>query len=229
MRRTVIGTIFVAALVVAGCSDDDGDSASETNAPTSAGCGIDGRTGHGRPDTSTATASAGLDPTFGVDGILATPISEADNDRYISVVHGPDGQLYASGFTSVGEDHLFAVESLRPRRIARHNVRQRAAQPRSTSAEGGGGAEVGRGLVVHEDGTVVVAGPFEHDPSAEGEAAGDLDVAVIRFTADGEPRHHVWHGRHRTYRSGRRQGPSTRRRSSPTTRGASPPATAVTR
>ena len=54
-------------------------------------------------------------------------------------------------------------------------------------AEGGGGAEVGRGLVVQEDGKVLVAGPFEHDPAAEGEAADDLDIAVIRLDASGVP------------------------------------------
>lgn len=180
MRRTVIGTIFVAALVVAGCADDDGDSAGETNAPTSASAASTAA-----PDTSTATASAGLDPTFGIDGILATPISDADNDRYISVVHGPDGQLYAAGFTSVGEDHLFAVSRFDPDGTLDPTFGTGGTASVNVT-EGGGGAEVGRGLAVHDDGTVVVAGPAEHDPSAEGEAAGDLDVAVIRFTPDGE-------------------------------------------
>ncbi len=52
---------------------------------------------------------------------------------------------------------------------------------------GGGGAEVARGLVVQNDGKVVVAGPFEKDPTADGQAAGDLDVAVIRLEANGTP------------------------------------------
>lgn len=129
-------------------------------------------------------AAAGLDTSFGTHGVLAVPISAADHDRYISVVEGPDGLIYAAGFTAAGDDHMIAVS-----RFNADGSPDAAYGDGGTAtinvAAGGGSAEVGRGLVVQEDGKVLVAGPFERDPAAEGAAAKDLDVAVIRLAADG--------------------------------------------
>ena len=102
------------------------------------------------------------------------------------MVEGPDGQIYASGFTSTGEDHAFAVSRFNPDGTADTTFGDGGTASVNVTV-GGGGAEVARGLVVQDDGKVVVAGPFEKDPTADGQAAGDLDVAVIRLEANGTP------------------------------------------
>jgi uncharacterized delta-60 repeat protein len=135
---------------------------------------------------STAASGTGLDATFGTDGILPSPQSATDDDRFISVTQGADGLIYTAGFTSIGDDHMFAVS-----RYTDDGAPDPTFGDGGTAAvnvtEGGGGAEVARGLVVQDDGMVLVAGPFEKDPTAEGDAAGDLDVAVIRLDATGTP------------------------------------------
>jgi uncharacterized delta-60 repeat protein len=203
VHKKLLATIVTLGLAASACSDDDDNSADDTTAATSAAT-----TGTAAPPTDPpatdpapsdpattetvpatdvpAPAGSGLDPSFGTDGILPTPLSDADDDRFISVVEGPDGLIYTAGFASVGDDHAFAV--------SRHNP---DGSPDETFgdggtaavnvAEGGGDAEVARGLVVQDDGKVVVAGPFENNPAAEGDAADDLDVAVIRLAADGTP------------------------------------------
>jgi uncharacterized delta-60 repeat protein len=53
-------------------------------------------------------------------------------------------------------------------------------------AVGGRAAEIGRSVTVESTGKVLVAGPFEHDPSAPGDAARDTDVALSRFDEGGK-------------------------------------------
>ena len=51
--------------------------------------------------------------------------------------------------------------------------------------EGGGDAEVARGLVVAEDGSVTVSGPADHDPAAVEPDNEDADAAVVRLDPSG--------------------------------------------
>ena len=53
-------------------------------------------------------------------------------------------------------------------------------------APGGKTGETSRGVAVQSSGKVVVAGAFEHDPTAEGDAARDTDIAITRFDATGK-------------------------------------------
>ena len=188
-----------------------------TEAPTTDPPSTEAPTTEAPTATTAAASGTGLDATFGTDGILLSPQSETDNDRAISVAQGADGLIYTAGFTSIGDDHMFAVS-----RFTDDGAPDPSFGDGGTAAinvtEGGGGAEVARGLVVQDDGMVLVAGPFEKDPTAEGDAAGDLDIAVIRLDATGPP----------TRRSVRTASPrstsvparrSTPRRTSPTTRG----------
>ncbi len=201
----ILGSLVALGMAVTACSSDgsDGSDADETTTPSEAPAASSAPTDP--PDTEapvtdpptseapTTDAStppvaegAAFDGTFGTDGVLASPQSAAEDDRFISVVQGPDGLIYTAGFTSAGDDHMFAVS-----RYTADGAPDATFGEGGTAAinvtEGGGGAEVGRGLVVQDDGMVLVAGPFEKDPTAEGDAADDLDIAVIRLDATGTP------------------------------------------
>jgi uncharacterized delta-60 repeat protein len=204
VNRTILGPLVAFAIVLTACSGDD-DDADDTTAPTEAAATTSAAddppatpspttdppstaapTTEAQTETTAAASGSGLDATFGTDGILVSPQSETDNDRAISVAHGADGLIYTAGFTSIGEDHMFAVS-----RYTDDGAPDPSFGDGGTAVinitEGGGGAEVARGLVVQDDGMVLVAGPFEKDPTAEGDAADDLDVAVIRLDATGTP------------------------------------------
>ncbi len=204
MNKKIIGSVIAAGLVLFGCSSDDSDT-DDTTAATDAAAttaasestaaaattAVPATTAADAPTTSAGT-SAGVDPadvldaSFGSGGVLPTPLSTTDADRFISVAEGPDGQIYASGFSAEGDDHMFAVARFDPDGTPDATFGDGGVATVNV-AVGGGGAEVARGLVVEDDGAVLVAGPFENDPTADGDAAGDLDVAVIRLTADGTP------------------------------------------
>lgn len=186
----ILGSLVAVGLSITACSSDDG-GADETTPPSEAPVTTSAPTdppATEAPAASTppAPAGSGFDTTFGTDGILASPQSATDNDRSISVAQGADGLVYTGGFTSAGDDHMFAVS-----RYTADGQPDASFGEGGTAAvnviEGGGGAEVARGLVVQDDGMVVVSGPFETDPTAEGDAAGDLDIAVIRLDATGTP------------------------------------------
>jgi len=208
----VLGGIVAAGLAIAACSgDDDGaldvSGAVSTAAPLSDPAGSEpaatvapatdapaestSTAPTSEPVASTATigsapaeaSGSGLDESFGEAGLLATPISVSEDDRFISVAEGPDGSIYASGFSANGEDHAFAV------------TRFTAAGAVDASFGAGGtvvvnvaeaaGAEVARGLVVQDDGFVVVSGPFESGFDGDEATPDDLDVAVVRIAPDG--------------------------------------------
>lgn len=164
-KRVLAGTIAIVVAVTA-CSSADEDVTSSASTATTEG-------------TIDAVAPSGLDSSFGVDGVLATPLSATDDDRFI-LVEGADGLIYTSGFTAMGEDHAFAVSRFNPDGTPDESFGSGGTAVVNV-AEGGGGAEVGRGIVVEDDGSVLVTGPFEKDPAAEGDAAKDLDIAVVRL------------------------------------------------
>lgn len=187
VNRKLLGAVLCASLAVAACSDDDdtisdatGDAGASTTAASSSTASSGGSTS---TTTGDDPGTPEFDASFGADGILATPISTTENDRYISVAEGPDGVIYASGFTANGDDHAFAVSRFTPDGDLDTTYGDGGTVTVNV-AEGGKGAEVGRGLVVENDGSVLVAGPFEADPTATGPA--DLDIAVIRITAEGD-------------------------------------------
>jgi uncharacterized delta-60 repeat protein len=137
--------------------------------------------------TLTGCFPTGLDPTFGVDGVQATPLSASTHDRLTAVTPGPGGTYYGAGFVSTGTDQALAL------------TRFTGAGSLDTSFGGGDGlvtvnvavggktVEQARGVAVQADGKVVIAGPIEHDVTATGDAAKDTDVAVARFDATGTP------------------------------------------
>ena len=119
------------------------------------------------------------------------------------MVEGADGLVYASGFTSIGEDHAFAVTRFADGAI--DPTFGTGGTAVVNVAEGGGGAEVARGLVVQSDGKVLVAGPVENDPAAEGDAAKESTSPSSGWTPRGA-RCHVRRGGNRPHRPRSRPG-----------------------
>ena len=165
----VVGLVLVGALAVAGCGSDDKQAADNEGGPAPA------------PERAAIT---GLDSTFGNAGVAKTTLSAADGDRLLSVAVGKDGKTYGVGFVSIAGDQAMAV------------ARTKADGTLDTTfsddgyatvnvAPGGKTGETSRGVAVQSTGKVVVAGSFEHDPTAQGDAARDTDIAVTRFDADG--------------------------------------------
>ena len=203
--KKVLSSLVAVGFAMSACSGDDDSGADGTTASTPATAGteppstdppatepVDSEPATTdaleatTPATDAPATGSGLDASFGTDGVLATPQSATDNDRFITVREGPDGLIYTAGFTSIGDDHMFAVSRLNPDGSPDDTFGDGGTAAINV-AEGGGGAEVGRGLVLQDDGKILVAGPFENDPTAEGDLAGDLDVAIIRLEADGTP------------------------------------------
>ncbi len=189
MKKRFFGGIIAAGLAMTACSG--GETSSQTSTSSSAGSSASGTAASSSAGTNAATGSAasgsadlGLEP-LGANASLTTPISAADNDRFISVVEGPNGLVYAAGFTSTGEDHAFAVTRFADGAL--DTTFGAGGTAIVNVAENGGGAEVARGLVVQADGKVLLAGPYEKNPGAEGDAGKDLDVAVVRLDETGAP------------------------------------------
>ena len=126
----------------------------------------------------------GLDTTFGQGGILATPLSATENDRFLSATSDADGNIFAVGWAHVSGDSQMALAKFTPDGapdasfgtdgVALVNV-----------ASGGKAAELGRAVDIQSDGKIIIGGPVEHDTTATGDAARDTDFAVVRFNADG--------------------------------------------
>ncbi len=126
----------------------------------------------------------GLDESFGSGGWAATPLSAEEGDRFRAVAVGEEGQVYAAGFLTEGGDQAMALarigtggaldESFGESGVASVNV-----------TEGGEAGELASGLAVQSTGNIVIGGPTEHDPEAEGDAARDLDIAISRFDDSG--------------------------------------------
>jgi uncharacterized delta-60 repeat protein len=136
---------------------------------------------------SAPAAACGLsaDPAFGTDGVLAVNANEAGHDRFISVEVAADGSVFASGFTDAGDgDHAFLVSKFTADGALDETYGDGGSAIVNVAA-GGGDAEVARGLVVGDDGSVTVAGPTE---PISGEAeADDADAAVVRLDPTGAP------------------------------------------
>jgi len=132
-----------------------------------------------------APAGVALDASFGSDGVLDPTINDAGHDRYISVAFGADGSVFASGFTEAeAGDHAFLVSKFTPEGVPDETFGDGGSAVVNVVA-GGGDAEVARGLVVGDDGSVVLAGPAEHDITAAEPDSDDDDAAVVRLDPAG--------------------------------------------
>jgi uncharacterized delta-60 repeat protein len=170
MRTRLISGLVFGLLVLGACGgDDDPPEASEAGG-----------------ETTEAAKPTGLDAGFGQGGVLALPLSPDAHDRLLAVASGPDGSVYAAGWSSPGGDNAMVVAKIG----SDGKLDQAFGQAGVASvnvAVGGETVEVARAVVVQPDGKVVISGPVEKDPKATGAAAKDTDIAVIRFDATGKP------------------------------------------
>ncbi len=180
MRKIWLSALAVSALALAACggADEDAETSGESTAPTG-GTGAPGFT------TNAATPKLGMEPSYGKDGVLTTPLSATEHDRFMAVTVAPDGKVYAAGFVSIAGDQAMALakfntdgtqdKSFGKDGVAIVNV-----------AVGGKTVEIARSVVVQSSGKIIIAGPIERDPSATGDAAKDTDIAVVRFDSTGK-------------------------------------------
>ena len=170
MRTRLISGLVLGLLLLGACSsEDDTPEASEAGG-----------------ETTEAQKPTGLDAGFGQGGVLALPMSPDAHDRLLAVAGGPDGSVFAAGWTSPGGDNSMVVAKIG----SDGKLDQAFGQAGIASvnvAAGGKTVEVARAVAVQSDGKVVIAGPVEKDPKATGAAAKDTDIAVVRFDATGKP------------------------------------------
>jgi uncharacterized delta-60 repeat protein len=147
-----------------------------------AACATDGETT--RDAAETPSALTGLDTNFGNAGVQAVPLAAADGDRLVAVASASEG-TYASGYVTQAGDQSMALVRLDASGMPDKGFGGGDGIATVNLAVGGRTAELGRSVAVQSDGKVLLAGPFEHNPSAPGAAAEDTDVAVSRFDATG--------------------------------------------
>lgn len=169
MRRTWYGLLSVgvgAALLLTACGDDaESDATSE---PT------------------TIDAPSGFDPSFGENGVLTVALSETENDRFMAAAAAPDGGFFAAGFVVQSGDAAMAVAKFSADGTLDADYGTDGVAVVNV-ASGGKTAEIARSIAVADDGSVVIAGVGEHDPSAAGDAARDTDIFVVRLDPSGAP------------------------------------------
>ncbi len=150
-----------------------------------AGCGSDDDKAAGPATATGDVVIAGLDSSFGKDGVASTPLAAADGDRLLSVIVGKDGEIYGVGFVATAGDQAMAVARVKVDGTLDTTFSDDGFATVNV-APGGKAVETSRGIAVQSTGKVVVAGVFEHDPAAADDAARDSDIAISRFDATGK-------------------------------------------
>ena len=171
------GALFVGALALVGCGDDGEKASDSTTPPTS--------TTASGPTTTAAPVKAGLDTSFGANGIAASALSSTEHDRFMAVAVASDGKVYAAGFVSLAGDQALAVARLDATGALDKTFGTNGYAVANASV-GGKTVEVARAVAIQSDGKIVIGGPIEHDPKATGDAAKDTDIAVARFDNTGK-------------------------------------------
>ena len=170
MIRAWVTTLLAGTLVFGACGGAD-DDASDNGAD---------------PSTATASsASVALDSTFGQGGILASPLSASEHDRFMAVAIANDGSIYAAGFVSQGGDQAMALAKYTAAGALDTTFGKQGVAIVNVAA-GGKPAELARAIAISGSGKILIGGPVEHDTSATGDAARDTDIAVVRFDSTGK-------------------------------------------
>ncbi|MGE3985855.1 MAG: hypothetical protein AB7G38_16930 [Dehalococcoidia bacterium] len=157
-------------------------------------CGGDDEDGEATPSTSNTPAASAdsakpltFDTSYGTSGVATVPLNANTHDRFMAVTQGSDGKTYAAGFIIVGEgDQAMAVARLTEKGALDTTFGTGGIASVNVGVNGKTG-EIARAISVQSDGKIVIAGPFEKDVTAAGDAARDTDVAVVRFDATGKP------------------------------------------
>ena len=161
MRTRLFRCLMLSLLVLGACSSDDDDPPAASEA--------------GGETTETAT----------LNGPLALPLSADAHDRLLAVTSGPDGSLYAAGWTGPGGDNAMVLAKMKPDGQLDEAFGQKGLAIVNV-AVGGKTVEVARAVAVQPDGKILISGPVEKDPKATGAAAKDTNIAILRFDATGK-------------------------------------------
>jgi uncharacterized delta-60 repeat protein len=206
-----------------GTNGDDGDDGvngvNGTNG-TNGATGAQGATGNNGNNGSTGATGpqgpagpAGEDGEDGVGGsggpaplVIGEPynlaLSTTGDDRFFGVTYDEDGNIYAVGQVSVGNQDLNqgntsvidAADSDFSVVLAKFNS---DGEPDTSFGPDGNGVvvknvkvggtsiEIARGVVVQDDGKIVVCATVEHDLAAVAPMNRDTDIALLRFTTTG--------------------------------------------
>lgn len=203
-----------------GTDGDDGVNGVNGTNGTNGATGPQGATGNNGNNGATGATGpqgpagpAGEDGEDGVGGgdgpapfVIGEPFSLAlsttGDDRFFGVTYDEDGNIYAVGQVSVGNQDLnqgstsgidvydsdFSVV------LAKFNSE---GEPDTTFGPDGNGVvvrnvkvggtsiEIARGVVVQSDGKIVVCATIEHDLTAVAPLNRDTDIALLRFNTNG--------------------------------------------
>ncbi|CAM3949513.1 hypothetical protein [Smaragdicoccus niigatensis] len=163
MKRALLSTATLSTLAFTACSSSE--AAKVEPVPTV-------------PEKASFTSS------FGNNGIFAVPLSADAKNRLTSVVLGPEGSIYAAGFTTVGKDQQFAVA-----RVTRDGKLDTSFGDKgiaTVDVSPGTTGEQARTLLPLADGKLLVLGTAEHDGAAAGDAAKDTDIVAVQFDKSGK-------------------------------------------
>lgn len=166
-------SLFPLASLV-GCAGDKDKDNEETGDDTGDDTGVGDDTDSGEPDREVRAE--------------LVPLSATGSDAFYAVAFAADGGFYAAGFVADSVDATADREMAIARFTAEGDLDTTFGTDgvvRINVAEGGTSGELARGVVVQSTGKVVVAGSIEHDVAAEGTAASDRDIALLRLNADG--------------------------------------------
>jgi uncharacterized delta-60 repeat protein len=145
--------------------------------------------GDGDDDDSSSSSGSGgpvtLDTVFGVNGVAPAPLNAATHDRFMATTVAPDGKIYAAGFVTDNGDQALAVARIDAKGALDRTFGTNGIASVNVAA-GGKTVEIARSVIVQSTGKIVIAGPFEKDPTASGDAARDTDIAVARFDNTGK-------------------------------------------
>jgi uncharacterized delta-60 repeat protein len=115
------------------------------------------------------TANGALDPAFGTNGIVVTPIGST-HDLGLAVAIKSDGKIYVTGCSETGgPDNDFAVVRL----TASGALDEDFGTGGKVTTPIGTGHDLGHAVALQEDGKIVVAGSTDN--------AGNTDFAVVRY------------------------------------------------
>lgn len=127
-------------------------------------------------------ASAALDNGYGNAGMVR--IKTAGHTRFMAIAVAPDGSSYGAGFVTNNGDQAMAVAKLTPAGALDTGFGSDGIA--SVNVSPGKTVEIARSIVIQGD-KILVTGPIERDVNAEGDAARDTDIAVVRFDMSGKP------------------------------------------
>lgn len=167
----------------ASASTGDDSSDDSTGVTDGADSGVD--------STFTGDDSTGASPDWvglevGQGTVTSFAVEPQGNDGYLGVVYDSAGNFYAVGTaTQPGGDSYMAVTKFKGNGEVDESFGAGGVARKNVSV---GGSESVRAITLQTVGEttyIVIAGTAQVDPSADGLAKAELDVAVVRFTLAG--------------------------------------------